>query len=66
VLIAEPAVTRATPGRRAPRAKAVGFPWEVSPLAQFPMAELLAEVDPRHARARALLAEGERILAQMA
>jgi hypothetical protein len=52
--------------RRARPPKAGGFPWEVSPLAQFPMAELLAEIDRRHARARMLIAERQRILAQMA
>jgi hypothetical protein len=63
---AQPGIAPTKPRRRALRATAVGFPWEVSPLTQFPMVELLAEIDRRHARARVLLAERKRILAQMA
>ena len=55
-----------TPQRRQRRRQSSGFPWEVSPLAKFPMAELLAEIDRRHDRAKVLLAERKRILAQMA
>ena len=62
----QPGLAPTKPRRRALRATAVGFPWEVSPLAQFPMVELLAEIDRRPARARVLLAERKRILAQMA
>jgi hypothetical protein len=61
-----PAAASHTPRRRQRRPQSSGFPWEVSPLAKFPMAELLAEIDRRHARAKVLLAERERILVQMA
>jgi len=54
------------PRRRVPRPKATGFPWELSPLAKVPMDELLAEIDRRHARARVLIAERERILTKLA
>jgi hypothetical protein len=47
-------------------AKATGFPWELSPLAMVPMDELLAEIERRHARARVLIAERERILEKLA
>ena len=67
---AEPVAAEAGPAARAPRRatrpQATGFPWELSPLAKVPMDELLAEIDRRHARARALGAERERILAKMA
>ena len=62
----KPAAAAPTPRRRHRRPQSPGFPWEVSPLAKFPMAELLAEIDRRHARARVLTAERGRILAQMA
>lgn len=56
-----------TPRQRAPRSPRAtsGFPWEASPLAKFPMAELLAEIDARHARAEQLRAEAERVTAEM-
>ena len=53
------------PQRRGRKASTSGFPWERPPLAQFSMAELLAEVDARRARAATLERERERILNQM-
>lgn len=43
-----------------------GFPWERSPLAQFSMAELLAEIDARREQAARLERERDRILQEMA
>lgn len=62
----QPVTAARAPRRRVPRPQATGFPWELSPLAKVPMDELLAEVDRRHARARTLIAERERILAKLA
>ena len=64
-----PAPTEPSPARtkrqRRPAATS-GFPWERSPLAQFSMAELLAEIDARRAQAARLERERESILEQMA
>lgn len=60
------AAAESTPRRRRRPPQSSGFPWEVSPLAKFPMAELLSEIDRRHTRAKMLLAERKRILAKMA
>jgi len=62
----KPAAAVPTRRRRHRPPQSSGFPWEGSPLAKFPMVELLAEINRRHARAKALLAERDRILAQMA
>ena len=62
----KPTAAAPTPRRRQRRHQSPGFPWEASPLARFPMDELRAEIDRRHARARVLTAERGRILAQMA
>jgi hypothetical protein len=62
----EPAAAEPTPRRRRRAPPSSGLPGEVSPLAKFPMADLLAEIDCRHARAKALMAERNRILATMA
>ncbi len=58
------------PTRRARREPAptpsVGFPWEVSPLASVPMADLLAEVDRRRRRAAAIVRKCERLRDEIA
>ena len=56
----------ARPKRQRQPAASSGFPWERSPLAQFSMDELLAEVDARRAQAARLERERDRILDQMA
>ena len=64
-LPSEAEAVRSQPKRRGGKANTSGFPWERPPLSEFSVAELLAEVDARRARASSLERERLRVRKEM-